>query len=100
VCVCVCVFDIFVPTAALINEPPRLLETITYGHHYQPVHTVRDRNSAHHLLTFIPLEPDNEPPDKPPETFPKTLPDDPPGDPLDEPLDEPPEPGEGRRGLT
>ena len=38
-CICVCVFDIFVPTAALIDEPPRLLETIPFGHPYQPVHT-------------------------------------------------------------
>jgi hypothetical protein len=38
VCICVCVFDIFVPTAALIDEPPRLLETIPFGHPYQPVH--------------------------------------------------------------
>jgi hypothetical protein len=53
---------------------------------------VRDRNSAHPLPTFIPLEPDNEPPDEPPETPPDAPPDDPP--------DDPPESGEGRRGLT
>ena len=40
-CICVCVFDIFVPTAALIDEPPRLLETIPFGHPYQPVHNIK-----------------------------------------------------------
>jgi hypothetical protein len=35
-----CAFNIFIPIAALIDEPPRLLETITFGHPYQPVHNI------------------------------------------------------------